>query len=165
MPFTTILHRPYRRRRLSYTIGDRFHACQLGRSDSRPPPAFFSTRLTGDALTFYQSLSTAQKGDYNKLKRLFRQQYKPNADILKAQVKFLRQSPGQDVSAFYRTLRDLAGKTNTDDVVRNDLLLTTFIEVLAKSVVRWEVRKAKPTVVEDALILALEMKSYLNLHG
>ena len=28
-----------------------------------------------------------------------------------------------------------------------------------------EVRKAKPTVVEDALSLALGMQSYLNLHG
>ena len=126
---------------------------------------FFSARLTGDALTFYRSLTTAQKGDYDKLKRLFRQQYKPNADVLKAQVKSLRQLPGQDVSAFYRTLRDLAGKAYTDDAVRNELLLTTFIEGLANFVVRWEVRKAKPKVVEDALSLALEMQSYLNLHG
>ena len=31
--------------------------------------------------------------------------------------------------------------------------------------VRWEVRKAKPTTVEDAVSLAVEMQSYLNLHG
>ena len=80
-------------------------------------------------------------------------------------MKSLRQLPGQDVSAFYRTLRDLAGKAYSDDAVRNELLLTTFIEGLANSVVRWEVRKAKPTVVEDALSLALQMQSYLNLHG
>ena len=84
---------------------------------------------------------------------------------MKAQVKSLRQLPGQDVSAFYWTLRDLAGKAYPDDAVRNELLLTTFIEGLAISVVRWEVRKPKPTVVEDALSLALEMQSYLNLHG
>ena len=130
-----------------------------------PGPHFFSARLTGDALTFYRTLTTAQKGDYDELKRLFRQQYKPNADVLKAQVKYLRQLPGQDVSTFYRTLRDLAGKAYTDDAVRNELLLTTFIERLADSVVRWEVRKTKSTVVEDALSLALEMQSYLNLHG
>ena len=128
-------------------------------------PHFFSARLTGDALTFHRSLTTAQKGDYDKLKRLFRQKYKPNADVLTAQVKSLRQLPGQDVSAFYRTLRDLAGKACTDDAMRNELLLTTFIEGLAKSVVRWEVRNVKATVVEDALSLALEMQSYLNLHS
>ena len=37
--------------------------------DSRPH--FFSDRLTGDALTFYRSLTTAQKGDYDELKRVF----------------------------------------------------------------------------------------------
>ena len=120
-----------------------------------PRPHFFSACLTGDAPTFYRSLTTTQKGDYHELKRLFREQYKPNADVFKAQVKSLCPLPGQDVSAFYRTLRDLAGKAYTDDAVRNDLLLTTFIEGLANSVVRWEVRKAKPTTVEDALSLAL----------
>ena len=130
-----------------------------------PRPHFFSARLNGGALTFYWSLTTAQKNDYYELKRLFRQHNKPNADVLKAQMKSLRKLSGQDVSAFYWTLRDLAGKTYTDDAVRNELLLTTFIEGLANSVVRWEVRKAKPTVVEDALSLALEMRSYLNIHG
>ena len=80
-------------------------------------------------------------------------------------MKCLRQLPGQDVSAFYRTLRDLAGKAYSDDAVRNEFLLTTFIEGLANSVVRRQVRKAKPTVVEDALSLAPEMQPYLNLHG
>ena len=130
-----------------------------------PRPQLFSAPHTGEDLTFYRSLSTAQKGDYDELKRLFRQQYKPNADVLKAQVKSLCQLPGQDVSAFYRTLRDLAGGAYTDDAVRNDLRSTTFIEGLANSVVRWEVQKAKPTVVEEALSLALEMQSHLNLHG
>ena len=79
-------------------------------------------------------------------------------------MKSLCQLPGQDVSAFYRTLRDHAGETYTDDAVRNELLLTTFTEGFSNSVVRWEVRKIKPTMVEDALSLALEMQSYLNLH-
>ena len=130
-----------------------------------PRPHFFSARFTGDALIFYRSLTTAQKGDYRELKRLFRQQYKHNADVSKAQVKSLRQLPRQDLSAFYRTLRDFAGKAYSDDALRNELLLTTFIEGLAKSVVQSEVRKAKPTVVEDALSKALEMQSCLNLHG
>ena len=130
-----------------------------------PRPHFFCARLTGDALTFYRSLTTAQKDDYDELKRLFWQRNKPNAEILKAQVKSLRQLPGQDVSAFYWTLRDLAGKAYTDHAVRNELLLTTFTERLANSVFRWEVRKAKPTVIEDALNLALEMQSFLKLHG
>ena len=80
-------------------------------------------------------------------------------------MKSFRQLPGHDVTAFYLTPRDLLGKAYTDDAVRNELLFTTFTEGLANSVVRWEVRKAKPTVVEEALGLALEMQSCLNLHG
>ena len=62
-----------------------------------PRPHFSSARLT---LTFYRSLTTAQKEDYDELKCLFQQQYKHNADVLTAQVNSLRQLPGQDVSAF-----------------------------------------------------------------
>ena len=80
-------------------------------------------------------------------------------------MKSLRHLPGQNVSVSCRIFCDLANKAYTDNAVRNELLLTTFIEGLANSVVRWEVRKTKPTVVEDALSLALEMQSYLNLHG
>lgn len=130
-----------------------------------PRPHFFSARLAGDALTFYRSLTTAQQGSFDELKRLFRQQYRPNADVLKAQVKSLRQLPGQDVSSFYRSLRDLAGKAYADVAVRNEIIQTTFVEGLANSVVRWEVRKAKPASVEDAVSLAVEMQSYLNIHG
>ena len=124
-----------------------------------------SASLTGDALTFYRSLTDAQKLDNNELTRLFRLQYKTNEDVLKAQVKTIPQQPGQDVSTFYQTLRDLAGKAYPVEAVRNEIILTTFVEGLSNSLVRWEVRKAKPTTVEDAVRLVVEMQSYLNLHG
>ena len=83
-------------------------------------------------LTSYQSPTTAQKSSYDELKRLFRQQCKPNAIALKAHVKSVQQLPGQDMSAFYR---HLARKAYTDDAARNDFPFTTFIEGLANSVV------------------------------
>ena len=101
-----------------------------------PRPHFFSARLTGDALASNWSLTTAQKGDYDELKRVFWQHYKPNADVLKAQVKSFRQLLRQDVSTFYRTLCDLARKAYSDNAVRNELLFTTIIEGLANAVVR-----------------------------
>ena len=84
--------------------------CQTGGGFNAP--TFFlisslSARLTGDVLTFYRSLTDAQKLDYNELTRLFRLQYKTNEDVLKAQVETIPQQPGQDVSTFYQTLRDL----------------------------------------------------------
>ena len=90
---------------------------------------------------------------------------KSNADVLNAQVKSPHQLPGHNVSAFYRTLRDFDGKACTDNAVRNEILLAKFIEGLAICVVRWKIPKAKPLMVDCALSLALEMKSYLNLYG
>ena len=82
-----------------------------------PRPHCFSARLTAEALTFYRSLTTAQKRSYEKHKRLFWQQYEPNSDVLKAQVKRFRQLPGQYVSVFYWKLLHLAGKAYTDDAI------------------------------------------------
>ena len=82
---------------------------------------------------------------------------------MEAQLKFLRLLPRQDVSAFYWTLLDFAGRTHTDDPVPNELI--TFIEGLANSVVRWEVRKAEPTVVDDEVSLLLERQSQLKFYG
>ena len=96
-----------------------------------PHPHFFSARFIGGALTSYRSLATVQKRSNDELKRVFRQQFKPSADVLKADIKSPSQRPGQDESAFYRTLRDVAGTLYTDNAVRNELLLTTFIESLA----------------------------------
>ena len=165
MPFSAILHRSYRYRRPCHSIRSCFHTFQLGRSDSQLPPAFLFCPPERRCCHFYRSFTVAQKGNYDELRRLFRQHYQPNADVLKAETKSFRQLPGQDVSAFYRTLHDPAGKACTNNAVHNELLLTIFIQELAKSVVRWEVQKVKPTVAEDTLDLALETQSYINLHG
>ena len=130
-----------------------------------PRPHLYSAHLTGEALTFHRSLRPAQKGSFGELRRLFRRQYKPNADVSKVQVKSLHQLPGQIVSSFYTALRDLADKAYTEAAVRNEIIFTTFIEGLAKSVVRWEVRKRKPATVHDAVVLANKMQSHLILHG
>ena len=102
--------------------------CSTLNPDHRPH--LFFAYFSGDALTFYRSLTPAQKISFDELKRLFRRQYKPNTGVLKAQVKYLRQLPGQDVSAFYGTSRNLAGKANFDDAVCNESILTTFVEGL-----------------------------------
>ena len=91
----------------------------MSRSDSDAWPHFFSARITGDAFTFNRFLTTAQKGNYDELKRLFRQQYQTNGDLSKAQLKSLRQLAGQDVPVFRLTFRDLVERAYTDDAVQN----------------------------------------------
>ena len=63
-------------------------------------PQFFSARLSGDALSFYRSLTRTQQTNIHRLFHAFRAQYAPNQDVLKAKVKALRQQPGQTIPAF-----------------------------------------------------------------
>ena len=64
-------------------------------------PQFFSAHLSGDALSFYRSLTRAQRTNMRRLFHAFRAQYAPNQDVLKAKVKALRQQPGQTIPAFF----------------------------------------------------------------
>ena len=63
-------------------------------------------------------------------------------------------------------LRSLAQKAfpeAADENVRNQIVLTTFIEGLLNPTLRWETRKSKPADVNAALITAVEMQSFLDL--
>ena len=86
-------------------------------------PQFFLP-ASGDALSFYRSLTPAQQ---TNIHRLFRTQYAPNQDVLKAKAKDLCQQPGQTIFAFLRELRYLARRAYPVEAVRNEILLTTFI--------------------------------------
>ena len=128
-------------------------------------PQFFSARLSGDALSFYRSLTRAQQTNIHRLFHAFRAQYAPNQDVLKAKVEALRQQPGQTIPAFFRELRDLARNAYPVEAVRNEILLTTFIAGLSNPTVRWEVRKAKPPDADAALQAAVETHSFLEIDG
>ena len=59
-------------------------------------------RLSGDALSFYRSLTRTQQTNILRLFHIFRAQYAHNPDVLKAkEVKVLRQQPGQTIPAFF----------------------------------------------------------------
>ena len=68
-------------------------------------PQFFSSRLSGDALSFYRSLTRAQQTNNHRHFHASRAQYAPNQDVIKAKVKTLRQQPGQTIPAFFRELQ------------------------------------------------------------
>ena len=128
-------------------------------------PQFFSTRLSGDALSFYRSLTRAQHTNIHRLFHAFRAQYAPNQDVLKAKVKALRQQPGQTIPAFFRELGDLTHNAYPVEAVRNEILLSTFIAGLCSPTVRWEVRKAKPADADAPLQAAVATHSFLEIHG
>ena len=125
---------------------------------------YFALRLRGNALHFYTTLSAAQQTDFNLLVDAFRQNYTTNVDILKARLKAARQQPNQDISAFLCDIRTLARRAyRAFPHLVEQIVLTSFIEGLSDATLRWELRKSKPATADDALALAMELNSFLEI--
>ena len=56
-------------------------------------PQLFSAHLSRDTLSFFCSLTWSQQTNLNRLLHAFRHQYAPNQDVLRAEVKTVRQQP------------------------------------------------------------------------
>ena len=127
-------------------------------------PQYFALRLRGNALNFYTTLPAAQQTDFNLLVDAFRQNYTTNVDILKARSKAARQQPNQDISAFLCDIRSFAGRAyRAFPHLVEQAVLTSFIEGLSDATLRWNLRKSKPAAVDDALALAMVLKSFLEI--
>ena len=127
-------------------------------------PQYFALRLRGNALHFYTTLSAAQQTDFNLLVDAFRQNYTTNVDILKARLKAARQQPNQDISAFLCDIRTIARRAyRAFPHLVEQIVLTSFIEGLSDATLRWELRKSKPATADDALALAMELNSFLEI--
>ena len=87
-----------------------------------------------------------------------------NVDILKARLKAARQHPNQYISAFLCDIRPLARRVyRAFPNLVEQIVPTSFIEILSDATLRWEHRKYKPATANDALAPALELNSFLEI--
>ena len=127
-------------------------------------PQYFALRLRQNALHFFTTLSVAQQTDFTLLVDAFRQNYTTNVDILKARLKAARQQPNQDIASFLCDVRTLARRAyRAFPHLIEQIVLTSFIEGLSDSTLRWELRKSKPATADEALTMAIELNSFLEL--
>ena len=132
------------------------------RHDHRPQ--YFALRLKDNASHFYTTLSPEQQDDYDLLVDAFRQNYTTNVDILKARLKAAKHQPEQEIANFLCDLRTLARRAyRASPHLIDQIVLTSFVEGLKSPTLRWELRKAKPRTVEEALTLAIELDSFIAL--
>ena len=125
---------------------------------------YFALRLRQNALHFFTTLSVAQQTDFTLIVDAFRQQYTTNVDILKARVKTARPQQNQDIASFLCDLRTLARRAyRTIPHLVEQIVLTSFIEGLSDSTLRWELRKSKPAKSDEALTMAMELIFFLEL--
>ena len=92
----------------------------------------FPLRLRNSAIEFYQSLDTATKGDYDKLKAAFENQYLKPAEFFRGALRKRVQGETEKISEFLSDLQLLARKafpTDSEDI-RNHLVLQAFMEGL-----------------------------------
>ena len=127
-------------------------------------PQYLALRLRQRALHFFTTLSVAQQTDFTLLVDAFRQNYTTNVDILKARLKAARQQPNQDIASFLCDVRTLALRAYRAFAhLLEQIVLTSFIEGLSDSTFRCELRKSKPATADEALTMAIELNSFLEL--
>ena len=108
-------------------------------------------------------MSPHQQNEFD-LVDAFRQNYTTNVDILKARLKAAKQQPSQDIATILCDIRSLARRAyRAHRHLIDQIVLTSFIERLQSSTLRWEMRKTKPSTADEALTLAIELDSFLAL--
>ena len=133
---------------------------------TRLSASIFCTQLEGQCTSFFSTFSEDHQNDFNLLVDAIRQNYTTNVEILKARLKFARQKPGQDIATFpcdIRTLARPAYRNHPHSL--EQIVVTSFIEGLNNSTLRWESKKLKPENADYALTKALELQAYLELEG
>ena len=129
-------------------------------------PQYFAPRLKGNALHFFSTLSVDHHNDFKHLVDAFRQNYTTDVETLKARLKAARQQPGQDILTFLCDIRTLARQAYRDHPhLLEQIAVTSFIEGLNNTTLRWELGKLKPENADHALTKALELQAYLDLEG
>ena len=112
-------------------------------------PQYFALRLRDKALRFYTTFSPEQQNDFDFLVDAFRQNYTTNVDILKARLKAAKQQPSQGIATFFCDIRTVARRAyRAHPHLLDQSFLTSFIEGLQSSTLRWELRKTKPSTAE-----------------
>ena len=129
-------------------------------------PQYNALRLKVNALHSFSTLSEDHHNEFDLLVDAFRQNFTTNVENLKARLKAARQPPGQDVAKFLCDIRTLVRRAFRDHPHSlEQTVVTSFIEGLNNSTLRWELRKLKPENADQVLTKALELQAYLELEG
>ena len=145
-----------------FTTAATLSGWQTATTDNRPN--YFALRLKGNALHFYTTLTVAQQQNFDQLVAAFRTTYTTNIEVLKAKLKAARQQPNQTIAAFLCDIRTLARRIyRGQPLIEEQMVLTSFIEGLHDSQLRWELRKSKPASPDAVLALAVELHAFMEM--
>ena len=145
-----------------FTTAAQLSGWQIATTDNRSN--YFALGLKGNALHFYTTLTVAQQQNFDQLVAAFRTTYTTNVEVLKAKLKAARQQPNQTIAAFLCDVRTLARRVyRGQPLIEEQMVLTSFIEGLHDSQLRWELRKSKPASPDAVLTLAVELHAFMEM--
>ena len=145
-----------------FTTAARLSGWQTATTVNRPN--YFALRLKGNALHSYTTITVAKQQNFDRLVAAFPTTYTTNVEVLEAKLKVARQQQNQTIAAFLCDVRKPARRVyRGEPVIEVQRVLTSFIEGLHDSQLRWELRKSKPTTPDSSLALAVELHAFREM--
>ena len=119
-------------------------------------------RLTGRAGTAFRRLPAETKADYNAAVGALKERFEPASkrELYMASLNSRTKKRSEDWAVYGEDLKLLADKAYPElqEAAREQFALNQFLNVQ----VAFAVKQAKPTTVNDAIRLTMEMESYLR---
>ena len=123
-------------------------------------------RLTGKAGTAFRRLPEGTRADFTEAVRALRKRFEPESrkELYMTELQTRARKKTEDWASFGDELKQLADKGYPDlqQEARERFALNQYLAKLENPQVAFSVRQAKPTSVDEAVRLTLEMESYLQ---
>ena len=127
---------------------------------------WLKVRLTGRAMKAFRQLPEAARRDYKEAKKALRKRFEPESrkSLYVAELQMRRRRKGEDWATFGEELKLIAEKAYPDleANAREQIALNQYLTSITNPQVAFSVRQQRPTTVDRAVTITLEMESYLG---
>ena len=126
-------------------------------------------RLTGKAQTAFMRFPEAIRNDYGESIKALQRRFNPDSkrELYVAELQTRRRHKDEDWASFGDALRVLADKAYSDleDNARERLALNQFLAHITNPQIAFGVKQKRPKTVEEAVVMTIELESYLGSTG
>ena len=120
-------------------------------------------KRNGIATHFYTTLTVAQQQKLDQFIAAFHTTCTKDIEVLEANLKAASEQPNQTKTAFPLYERPLVPRVyRGQPAIKEQLILTTFIENLHDAQIRWELQKNESVNPDAALALAVDLDAFME---
>ena len=127
---------------------------------------WLKVRLTGRAIKAFRQLPEAARRDYKEAKKALKKRFEPESrkTLYIAELQTRRRRKGEDWATFGEELKLIAEKAYPDleANAREQIALNQYLTSLTNPQVSFSVRQQRPTTIDRAVTVTMEMESYLG---